>query len=173
MLHVQPGTFDAGLRDGFISAMRGVAASVTVVTTDGPGGRQGATVSAFSSVSADPPVVLVCLLAASRIAACVRTNGLFAVNVLPSGAGAMADRFAGRDDDRIGDRFSGIDCYGKSGNAPRIDGATVFDCTVASAVRTGSHLVIIGQVRDVFDGGRPPLLYRDGQYHRAIPEGRP
>ena len=58
-------------RERFVGAMREVAASVTVVTTDGPCGRHGATVSAFSSVSADPPTVLVCLHADSRIAKAV------------------------------------------------------------------------------------------------------
>ena len=48
--------------------MRQVAATVTVVTTDGPAGQAGATVSAFSSLSADPPSVLVCLKADTRIA---------------------------------------------------------------------------------------------------------
>ena len=54
-------------RDNFLQAMRRVASSVTVVTTDGPHGRHGATVSAFCSVSADPPSVLICLRADSRI----------------------------------------------------------------------------------------------------------
>ncbi|MEQ9673623.1 MAG: flavin reductase family protein, partial [Roseovarius indicus] len=83
-------------REDFISAMRRVAASVTVVTTDGPAGRAGATVSAFSSVSADPPTVLVCLHAQSRIAGFVQENKRFCVNVLPERFSDIADRFAGR-----------------------------------------------------------------------------
>ena len=55
-------------RTAFIHAMRGVAASVTVVTTNGKAGRRGATVSAFCSVSADPPTILVCLNKSSGIA---------------------------------------------------------------------------------------------------------
>ena len=70
-------------RDAFITAMRQVAATVTVVTTDGPAGQSGATVSAFTSLSADPPSVLVCLKADSRIAKAVRDNGVFCVNILP------------------------------------------------------------------------------------------
>jgi len=66
--------------------MRQVAATVTVVTTDGPSGQAGATVSAFTSLSADPPSVLVCLRADSRIARAVQDNGVFCVNVLPEDA---------------------------------------------------------------------------------------
>ena len=55
-------------RTAFIHAMRGVAARVTVVTTNGKAGQRGATVSAFCSVSADPPTILVCLNKSSGIA---------------------------------------------------------------------------------------------------------
>ena len=67
----------AAHRQDFINAMRTVASSVSVVTTDGPVGRHGATVSAFCSVSADPPTLLVCLNSGSRIARTVAENGQF------------------------------------------------------------------------------------------------
>ena len=90
-----PKAMREGARADFVAAMRGVANSVTIVTTDGPAGRCGATVSAFASVSADPPMVLVCLHAQSTIAALAQENGVFCVNVLPEGAGELAVRFAG------------------------------------------------------------------------------
>ena len=62
-------TVQLAARDAYVHAMRRVASSVAVVTTDGPAGCHGATVSAFSSVSADPPTILVCLRGGSRIAA--------------------------------------------------------------------------------------------------------
>jgi flavin reductase len=157
-------------RAWFIEAMRGVAASVTVVTTDGLAGRHGATVSAFSSVSADPPTVLVCLHADSRIARAVTTNGRFCVNVLPETSAEIADRFAGRHDAWIRDRFSGIECHGKPGTAPLIDGATGFSCTVQQSVLSGTHLIVIGQVGDVIEGGAKPLAWREGSYHRVVPQ---
>ena len=86
-------------RSLFIEAMRHVAQSVTVVTTQGADGCTGATVSAFSSLSADPPSVLVCLRSDSRIGLAVGRNRVFCVNVLPEGASALAGRFAGRFDD--------------------------------------------------------------------------
>ena len=160
-------------RDDFIAAMRQVASCVTVVTTDGDAGRHGATVSAFSSVSADPPTVLVCLYAESRIAKAVSRNGTFCVNVLPEGDSAIADRFAGRHDSQLDDRFSGINYYGTPGTDPQIDGSTAFRCDVQQTVRSGSHLIVLGHVRDVLAGGSSPLAYRDGHYHRVLPQTAP
>lgn len=158
-------------RDSFISAMRRVAASVTVVTTDGAAaGRHGATVSAFSSVSADPPTVLVCLFAKSRIAKAVTGNGRFCVNVLRECSAEIADRFAGRHDAEVADRFEGIDCFGAPGEAPMIRAATAFRCNVQQSVRSGSHLIVIGYVLEVWEGDAPPLTYREGGYHRVVPQ---
>ena len=157
-------------RERFIAAMRHVASSVTVVTTDGPEGRFGATVSAFTSVSADPPTVLVCLSAESRIARAVSGNGSFCINVLPEDGVEVADRFAGRHDNWIEDRFSGIDCHGLVGEAPLIDRATGFHAQVQQTLRSGSHLIVIGHVRDVLGGAANPLAYRDGSYHRVVPQ---
>lgn len=159
-------------RDHFIAAMRLVASCVTVVTTDGVAGRHGATVSAFSSVSADPPTVLVCLLAQSRIAKAVTENGQFCVNVLSEKHSEIADRFAGRHDTQVKDRFSGIDCYGAPDVSPQIDGATGFRCALQQSVRSGSHLIVLGHVRDVFIGSAWPLTYRDGSYHRVMPQAK-
>lgn len=161
-------TLDA--RQAFIAAMRRVAASVTVVTTDGAAGCFGATVSAFTSVSADPPMVLVCLHEESRIARAVTANRCFCVNVLPETASEIADRFAGRHDDRIGDRFTGIGCSQDVPQGPVIDEATTFACELEQVMRSGSHLIVVGRVRTVLDGQSPPLTYRDGTYHRVIPQ---
>ncbi|SLN16313.1 FMN reductase (NADH) RutF [Roseovarius albus] len=157
-------------RDAFISAMRGVASSVTVVATDGPAGKLGATVSAFSSVSADPPTVLVCLFAESRIAKAVTENGEFTVNVLAEGASHVADRFAGRHDRDVSDRFEGIAHGDTTHGMPGLSDATVFCCDLDQAVRSGSHLIVLGHVRSVSDGQSRPLTYRDGCYHSVIPQ---
>ena len=160
-------------RDSFIAAMRQVASSVTVVTTDGNAGRFGATVSAFSSVSADPPTVLICLYSDSRIARTVTENGVFCVNVLSEHDADIADRFAGRHDQWIGDRFSGIEYRGTPGVAPQIDGTTAFRCDVQQTLRSGSHLIVLGHVRDVLASDARPLTYRDGCYHRVLPQTKP
>jgi flavin reductase len=107
-------------RKNFVRAMRSVANSVAVVTTDGPAGRHGATVTAFCSVSADPPSVLVCLRIESRIAQAVTRNSMFCVNVLKDSASNIADRFAGRSDATSMDRFEGVDVVGVADEPPRL-----------------------------------------------------
>lgn len=156
-------------REDYIGAMRGVAASVTVVTTDGPAGRHGATVSAFSSVSADPPTMLVCLRGDSRIAEAVARNGGFCINVLPHSQDAVADRFAGRHDATMPDRFAGIDCHGAAGSAPMLEGATAFSCRTEQTIASGSHIIVIGHVVGIETGTPDPLAYLDGAYHRVAP----
>ena len=156
-------------REEFISAMRQVASSVTVVTTDGVAGRAGATVSAFSSVSADPPTVLVCLFGESRIAKMVTENQAFCVNVLRESSAHLADRFAGRHDGDVNDRFDGVEMFGEAGEVPMISSATAFRCNVQQIVRSGSHVIVIGHVLEVWDGEDMPLTYRDGGYHKVIP----
>ena len=99
-----PAHFDQQ-RTAFIHAMRGVAASITVVTTNGKAGRCEATVSAFCSVSADPPTILVCLNKSSGIGGVVAENGLFNVNILRNDQAMIARRFAGNDDGQVTDRF--------------------------------------------------------------------
>ena len=156
-------------RAAFIGAMRRVATSVTVVTTDGPGGRCGATVSAFSSVSADPPTILVCLKTESRIARAVAVNGSLCVNVLPQGGADIAKRFAGFDDALVSDRFDGIEHFGKRGTPPAINGATAFYCSLKQNIVAGSHLILVGEVHEVRDGMNEPLAYLAGAFHRVVP----
>jgi flavin reductase (DIM6/NTAB) family NADH-FMN oxidoreductase RutF len=152
-------------RESFVRAMRGVAHSVAVVTTDGAAGRHGATVSAFCSVSADPPSVLVCLRADSRIAQTVAANGSFCVNVLRDSAGALADRFAGRDPGADADRFAGVDVVTGPGLPAVLAAASAaFCCRVADTLAAGSHLIAVGEVLEVHAGSDRPLAYLDGSY---------
>ncbi len=150
-------------RDEFVAAMRCVAHSVTVVSTNGEAGQHGATVSAFCSVSADPPMALVCLNAESKITELVEKNGSFTITVLPSDEQMVSDRFAGRHDNQLSSRFDGFEI--KNG-APVVDGATIFHCDVESAVSAGSHRVVLGRVLSSTSGSIDPLIYLDGAYHQ-------
>ncbi len=144
-------------RDAFIAAMRQVATTVTVVTTDGVAGCAGATVSAFSSLSADPPSVLVCLRTGSRIETAVLENAVFCVNVLPEDAGEMAMRFAGLD---TSDTPSG----------PVLDQSLGFICTLEHSIVHGSHTICIGQVHDIHGSKEKPLTYMQGDFHVVRPK---
>ncbi|UXX81531.1 flavin reductase family protein [Roseovarius pelagicus] len=151
-------------RNQFIKAMRDVACSVTVVTTDGNAGRHGATVSAFNSLSADPPTVLVCLRSDSRISQMVTENGCFTVNVLPEECRDIARTFAGEFDADYPDRFEGLNLLELAGLAPGIESATIFTAKIVKAIDHGSHTVFIGEVAHVVSARKPPLTYHDGAY---------
>ena len=84
------------LRASFIEAMSRAATGVTIVTTDGPAGRFGQTVSAMCSVSADPPSLLVCIKTTSVIVNAIRGHRALGVNVLRADQRRVADTFAGR-----------------------------------------------------------------------------
>ncbi|MEM7069557.1 MAG: flavin reductase family protein [Pseudomonadota bacterium] len=154
-------------RAEFIGAMRNVANTVSVVTTNGDAGRHGATVSAFCSVSADPPTALVCLHGMSRIADLVQKNGNFNINILAEGTRHYADRFAGMHDGSISDRFEGIDTDPDA--IPELPGATVLICEIDQCIPSGSHVIVIGKVRAVSNGDKHPLTYLDGAYHQVTP----
>ena len=157
-------------REAFIAGMRDVSSSVTIVTTDGPAGRHGATVSAFCSVSADPPSVLICLNAESRVAHAVVENASFCVNIVPEGGLAVANRFAGADDREIADRFEGIALETGVAGQPVLRGSTAFSCAVASVVQKGTHYVILGDVEAVRVSGGPPQTYWAGDYRMIARE---
>ncbi len=123
-------TDELNLREEFVGAMRNVANSVTVVTTNGHAGRFGATVSSFCSVSADPPTVLVCLNIEGQTAHAVAENGTFCVNVLPETEAETAKLFAGLRGGLEEDRFDEKDWANTIGEAPSLDGVTAFSCDV-------------------------------------------
>src|SRR6266700_4584481 len=153
---------------GFRLAMSGTASGVTVVATDGPGGRFGQTVSAMCSVSADPPLVLICLHGRSPANAAIAANGVFCVNVLATQHDHVADTFAGRP-------WAGKDRWdfscGHWGEAPsgspRISGAIAsFDCSVDQVIEAGTHMMYIGRVQVVEAAPGTPLIYLSGAYWR-------
>ena len=161
---VEAGAEGATCTQDFLRAMRGVAASVAVVTTDGPMGRRGATVSSFTSVSADPPTVLACLSRKSWIAGTVRANGRFAVNVLSHEMADLGRKFSDAD----ADRFVGVSWSERNG-LPLIEGCTAFLCDLTQLAAVATHDVFFGRVTAVHHGGKEPLAYLDRTFARVVP----
>jgi len=156
------------LRDRYLAGMAAAACTVNIVTTDGPAGQFGVTVSAMSSVSADGerPTLLVCIHHASAAAQAILDNGVFCVSVLREDQAAISDCFAGRI--RLADKFACADWVKTPGGAKRVaDPLVAFDCRVASAMRVGTHQVMFGEVTDLFLS-RPgaPLIYANRNYAR-------
>ena len=134
----------------FREAMSRVPAAVHIVTTDGVAGRFGATVSAFCSVSDDPPSVLICLNRASRIHDAVLRNRVFCVNTLCDGQEAVSDAFAGRGNMAMDDRFASSSWTAlATGCSALNDAALSVDCAIFSITEMGTHSVIIGKVADL------------------------
>ncbi len=160
-----------GLRDQFIQGMSHAACTVNIVTTDGPAGKVGVTVSAMSSVSADTPkpTLLVCVHHLSPAADTILKNGVFCVNVLKDDQAYISDTFAGRYKDQVVDKFECANWLPMSTGAPRVvDPLVGFDCRVVSSERVGTHYVFFGEVVDLFlaDHGYP-LIYANRAYGSA------
>jgi flavin reductase len=157
-------------RDAFLQAMRRAANGVTVVATDGRGGRQGCTVSAMSSVSADPPSLLVCVHHKSAVAQAIRANGVFSVSLLGSDHRQVSEVFAGRVRTEFGSKFA-CGSWGRlqTGAPVLADAPAAFDCRVAETVSVGSHLVVIGRVVTTRTAAAAdqPLVYANRSY-RAL-----
>ena len=162
---------DTDLRARFLAGMSHAAATVNVVTTDGPAGRAGVTVSAMSSVSADTPkpTLLVCVHRDSPAAAAILENGVFCVNVLSEAQSGISDAFAGRMRDRIADKFECAEWQVMPSGAPRVvDPLVAFDCRVVSFDLVGTHHVFFGEAGDIFIAGEgSPLLYAKRDYAGA------
>ncbi|MEM7059234.1 MAG: LysR substrate-binding domain-containing protein [Pseudomonadota bacterium] len=161
-------TPDPDLRARFLAGMSHAAATVNVVTTDGPAGRSGVTVSAMSSVSADTPrpSLLVCVNRESSSAAAIRQNGVFCVNVLRNDQSYISDTFAGRFREQVSDKFDCSNWVTMETGAPRvIDPLVAFDCEIVSQDLVGTHYVFIGEVADIFIAATgSPLIYANRAY---------
>lgn len=149
----------------FREAMSRIAAAVHVVTTDGPGGMAGATVSAACSVSDAPPTILVCLNRASRAHRAVLDNGCFCLNTLSDDHEDISDAFAGRDRLDMAVRFSKGAWTRLATGCPALDSARLsVDCEVHLVQEVGTHSIIVGTVADLrmTDPGKSLLYVRRG-----------
>ncbi len=156
------------LREAFIGAMGRVMASVTIVTTDGGAGRFGVTVSAMSSVSADPPLLLACINRRSPACRAIAENRVFGVNVLSTEQREVAQIFAGRSPSGPPFDFGCAEWRVHYSGAPTLQGAVAaFDCRLLTSYDAGTHRIFIGEVIEAFAGAGQPLLYGSRRYARA------
>ena len=147
----------------FRKAMGSFAAGVTVVTACHDGRLGGTTVSAFSSVSMDPPLVMVCLKRDSRTLAALGQAKSFCVNILASDQGDLAYAFAKSGCD---DRFALTAVEAGVCGAPLLAGVTAaVECELHAAHDGGDHEILVGRVlRVVVDEAKAPLVYVRGGF---------
>lgn len=150
----------------FRSTMSMWASGVAVVTTSDGTVRAGLTVSAFTSLSLTPTLILVCIDRHSSTLEVIQNSGVFAVNMLSEHQAEISQRFASR---RVQDKFAGEQWHSEKTGAPILDSALAWlDCELSSCYDGGDHLILIGQVlatgiQTVDDG---PLLYYRGGYQQ-------
>lgn len=166
MLHVDPQTRREALGERVRAAMGRTAAGVVVITTHGPAGRGGITVSSFCSVSLDPPSALACIRRDSSTLGLILQNGAFAANVLAEDQADVAAAFASPTTTHD-DRFAQGRWLSHGPGGPTLDGAVAhFDCRVAQTSDYGSHTIVIGDILDALSHPARPLVYAERGFHK-------
>lgn len=153
-------------------AMRRWATGVTIVAATHDGTTSGMTVSSFTSVSLEPPQVLVCIEQGTRTHAAISQSGAFAVSLLNGDQAALSSRFGGQVNETES-RFAGVPTYAQSTGSPILEGAIAFlDCRVVAAHEAETHTIFVGLVEasGVSDDARPPLIYYSQGYRHLADE---
>jgi flavin reductase len=147
----------------FKAVMRHHPAGVTVVTSVHEGEMRGITLSAFTSVSADPPTVLICVNRDARSYLYIASARAFCVNLLSADQHELAQRFSRGMRER---QFEGIGYTSAVTGAPVLDGSVgYFDCEVTHEHHAGSHSIFLGHVRACQAREGRPLAYYDGAFY--------
>jgi flavin reductase (DIM6/NTAB) family NADH-FMN oxidoreductase RutF len=149
----------------FRQTMRFWTTGVTVVTSNFDGNRHGMTVSSFTSVTVEPPVVLVSINQNTRTYQLMKLSGVFAVTILEKSQQTISNKFAGLIPEE-NDRFAGIETHTLVTGAPLISGGIAFlDCKITQAIDVGHNTVFFGEVLDAgYQEGFKPLLYSNRTY---------
>ena len=138
---------------------------VTVVTTvDSTGTPKGLTSNAFSSVSADPPLLLVCVDKRSNTLPALQETKAFVVNFLAEGRGDLSNKFASRDPDK----FAGITWTAseRASGAPILadDVLAYAECTTYQEIDAGDHWIFLGLIEGGAASDGSPLTYYKREY---------
>lgn len=152
--------------DEFRAAMRRLTGGVSVITAGRGAEISGMTVSSVSSLSADPPALIVSVNRSASALALMRSYGFFGVSILTSDQLHIAERFSGKDGLKGADRFATSRWItGISGVPLLADALAAIDCKVEETIERHSHAIVIGRVLDVRVSARLAALgYWNGQY---------
>lgn len=146
----------------FRRALGSFLTGVTIVTTIGSDGEpRGFTANSFTSVSLDPPLVLVCIAKKAHSHPVFSASKGFAVNILSEEQKAASGIFASK----AADKFDAVEWHAGSTASPMIDNSVAaFDCDMEQLIDAGDHSILIGRVRDFFHNGAQPLGFCRGAY---------
>jgi len=148
------------------AALARFASGVTIVTAlDAKGRDVGMTVSAFTSLSLDPPLVLLCIDRAASVAPVLEVSDRFVVNILAEDQAALSRLFAKQDVDR----FEGVAVHRGLEGLALLDGALAhLECRTHTRNPGGDHTILVGAVEATSIGDGPPLLYFRGGYGKLV-----
>jgi flavin reductase (DIM6/NTAB) family NADH-FMN oxidoreductase RutF len=151
-------------KDLFRQVAGSFASGVTVITTGRDSNTHGMTASSFSSLSLDPPLILVCFDLTAATLAAVDATGAFVVNILGAEQEQISRQFASRGAHSL----DGVAYTLGELELPIIDGSLAhFECRVARRHLEGDHVILVGEVEaGAVDHGDDPLLYYRGSYRR-------
>jgi len=150
----------------FRNAMRQLTGGVSVITAGKGRDISGMTVTSVSSLSVDPPSLIVSLNRESSSWPLVKRFGFFGVNILTSDQVDIAERFTGKGGLKGADRFAGARWTTRASGVPLLaDALAAIDCEVEDVVERHSHAIVIGRVLDVAVSTRTAALaYWQGRY---------
>ena len=140
------------------------ATGVTIITTRSAAGvPYGLTANAFTSLSLDPPLCLVCVDRKAESFAHFYDSKVFTVNILTTGQEELSNRFAKSG----GDKFTGVATIPSHCGAPLIEGALAhFECTITDTLEGGDHVIHVGRIEHMHMHAGDPLLFYQGRYRR-------
>jgi flavin reductase (DIM6/NTAB) family NADH-FMN oxidoreductase RutF len=145
------------------------ATGVALVTVEHAGCGHGMTVNSLTSVSLDPPLILVCLARHSRTAAAIGARGAFVVNILDDSQDALSNRFARPGGD---DRFAGIDVRTNAHGLPEVPALAHLTCLVRAIHDGGDHDIVVADVLDTHIRELRPLIFHRGRYDTLTGDAR-
>jgi flavin reductase (DIM6/NTAB) family NADH-FMN oxidoreductase RutF len=153
-------------QETFRRAMGCFATGVTVITVDYEGDVQGMTANAFSSVSLDPLLVLVCVDQRARTHAHLHARKRFGINVLSEQQRAISEHYAQPDRDPTrAEQEAGARFDRTPHGTPVLQGALAYlECRLQTAQDAGDHTIFIAEVEDVVVRSGKPLLYFQAEY---------
>jgi flavin reductase (DIM6/NTAB) family NADH-FMN oxidoreductase RutF len=140
---------------------------VTIVTSRHGELQHGMTASAFSSVSAEPPQILICAHRESNTHAVIERSHCFGVSILSEGQEELSTLFADKSREDV--RFDGLRCATGVTGCPRIPGALAhLDCRVAQSLVAGTHRIYVGLIEAAEVHDAAPLGFFRGRYQRLV-----
>jgi flavin reductase (DIM6/NTAB) family NADH-FMN oxidoreductase RutF len=159
----------------FRKAMGSFATGVTVITVDYEGAVHGMTANAFTSVSLDPLLVLVCVDHRARTHTHLHARKRFGVNVLADSQRAISEYYARPTQTHESAEQEAGACFDRTGHGtPVLHGALAYlECRLHSAQEAGDHTIFIAEVEDVVVREGDPLLYFRAAYRQIEPAGTP